>query len=290
VGGGLLNKGSLSLADLTLSDNTALYGGALANVVTATASLLRVGLRANHAFGGAGILNDRGSNLNLTDVMLEHNAADAQGGGLLNSRSTAILNGVTFSSNAAVYTGGAIENRDLAVLILNNSTLTGNTAASAGSAIWNILGSADLTFVTVSGNTSTVAGSGGLENYDDPGSELYLQNTLLVDNQPANCADKAPSAPSYTLSTDDTCVTTIANGNLPTTAQLLGPLANNGGPTLTQLPAPGSAAIDNGQCLVGFSFDQRGRPRLVGVGCDIGAVERQAGDFGWYAFLPAALR
>ena len=57
---------------------------------------------------------------------------------------------------------------------------------------------------------------------------------------------------------------------------MLGALQNNGGPTLTHLPQPGSAAI-GGVPLAACSVntDQRGFPRPGGSGssCDIGAVE-----------------
>src|SRR5206468_8402528 len=64
----------------------------------------------------------------------------------------------------------------------------------------------------------------------------------------------------------------------------LGGLAGNGGPTLTQLPAASSPAIDAGRNPLGLSTDQRGLPRTVNGppanvadGTDIGAVERQEG-------------
>ena len=59
----------------------------------------------------------------------------------------------------------------------------------------------------------------------------------------------------------------------------LGPLANNGGPTLTQAPlTPDSPGIDvipkftNG-CGTTVVTDQRGAPRPINGRCDIGAVE-----------------
>jgi hypothetical protein len=66
-----------------------------------------------------------------------------------------------------------------------------------------------------------------------------------------------------------------ASGNLMGPAGV-GPLAPNGGPTLTHLPLPGSAAIDAGD--PGFTVlvnDQRGLgfPRVLNDRLDIGAVE-----------------
>ena len=58
----------------------------------------------------------------------------------------------------------------------------------------------------------------------------------------------------------------------------LGPLADNGGPTQTMLPQPGSPAIDKipagqGPCSGPNLRDQRGVARPQGNNCDIGAVE-----------------
>src|SRR5690625_1592101 len=54
----------------------------------------------------------------------------------------------------------------------------------------------------------------------------------------------------------------------------LGPLQDNGGPTLTHMPAAGSELIDAGDAG-SYTHDQRGIgfPRVVGAAADIGAVE-----------------
>lgn len=56
----------------------------------------------------------------------------------------------------------------------------------------------------------------------------------------------------------------------------LGALADNGGPTPTRLPAPASPLTDAAWYCTpypGTELDQRGEPRPMGAGCDIGAVE-----------------
>src|SRR5262249_34310098 len=57
----------------------------------------------------------------------------------------------------------------------------------------------------------------------------------------------------------------------------LGPLADNGGPTLTHALLPGSPAIDAGNNAYATDFDQRGPgfPRIVNGLIDIGAFEFQ---------------
>jgi hypothetical protein len=77
---------------------------------------------------------------------------------------------------------------------------------------------------------------------------------------------------------ESTAGTTFAAGsanNLAGVDPLLGPLANNGGPTKTHALLPGSPAINHGANPAGLTFDQRGSPflRAFGGGVDIGAFE-----------------
>jgi hypothetical protein len=59
----------------------------------------------------------------------------------------------------------------------------------------------------------------------------------------------------------------------------LGPLTDNGGPTLTHALLPGSPAINAGDCSGGtISRDQRGVTRPLGSACDIGAYESALPD------------
>jgi hypothetical protein len=56
----------------------------------------------------------------------------------------------------------------------------------------------------------------------------------------------------------------------------LGALGDNGGPTLTMLPAATSPLLDqvpSDACLARVTVDQRGVTRPQGSACDIGAVE-----------------
>jgi hypothetical protein len=61
--------------------------------------------------------------------------------------------------------------------------------------------------------------------------------------------------------------------DLVNTDPLLGPLADNGGPTMTMALLPGSPAIDAGVPVPGVTTDQRGVPRPQGQAPDIGAFE-----------------
>jgi hypothetical protein len=56
-------------------------------------------------------------------------------------------------------------------------------------------------------------------------------------------------------------------------AALIGPLADNGGPTFTHALSPGSPAIDAANDALCPATDQRGTNRPQGTHCDIGAYE-----------------
>jgi hypothetical protein len=98
-----------------------------------------------------------------------------------------------------------------------------------------------------------------------------LLNTLLASNTPANGSGTITDA-GHNLSSDGSCVFTSI-GSLNNTDPKLGPLANNGGPTMTMRLLPGSPAIDAGDNTAAPPTDQRGVPRPVGLACDIGAYE-----------------
>ena len=75
-----------------------------------------------------------------------------------------------------------------------------------------------------------------------------------------------------------TLVNTLIVSNTPATNDSfpdpkLGPLADNGGPTLTMALLPGSPAIDAGNTSLAPATDQRGFPRPAGLAADFGAFE-----------------
>ena len=77
----------------------------------------------------------------------------------------------------------------------------------------------------------------------------------------------------YNLSTDTNCANLTQTGDKQNIALPLGPLANNGGPTLTHMPLTGNPAINAIPTPCPLSTDQRDAPRPFGTGCDVGAVE-----------------
>jgi hypothetical protein len=113
---------------------------------------------------------------------------------------------------------------------------------------------------------------------------VTLTNSILSFDVPsgANCFNGGGgkiSSRGHNLASDASCSLVPALGDLFSFDPLLGPLGMNGGATLTQVPQPGSKAIDAGDPAFCPPTDQRGVARpLDGDGdstavCDIGAVE-----------------
>lgn len=219
-------------------------------------------LHDNNAQSGGAIYVLPGGQLTVTDSTLRHNSS-TNGGGIYN-KGTAMLNSVTLSSNDAAH-GGAIDN--FGTLGMFNVTLSGNSG-SYGGGLKNEGGNAGLVSVTMSNNQASLGS--GIYNVGTS-TVLTVKNTIIA-NSPSgdNCGfPKAPTSLIFNLSSDNTCGFggTSDNANL-----LLGPLADNGGPTLTHLPQKGSDAIDKGTDDSPHT-DQRGLARPQGAGFDVGAVE-----------------
>jgi hypothetical protein len=111
------------------------------------------------------------------------------------------------------------------------------------------------------------AGTGGIR-----AAATRLVNTLLSDNLPSGNAAGTITDLGHNLSSDNSCGFTQA-GSLNNTPALLGPLANNGGPTWTMALLPGSPAIDAADPSSAPATDQRGFARPAFAHPDIGAFE-----------------
>ena len=98
--------------------------------------------------------------------------------------------------------------------------------------------------------------------YDNPGDDICaitLTNTIVANNGYSDCSGTITSA-GYNLDGGNSCGFT-ATGDLQNTDPLLGPLADNGGPTQTHALLIDSPAIDAGDDSACPSTDQRGFPR-----------------------------
>ena len=257
-------------------------GGISANY--ARVSIERTTISGNTGRFGGGIALGTESRVTVRDSAIIRNSAEVGGGGISNGGSYLSVVNVTISGNSSAANGGGIAVVGGAMDI-SNSTITRNSAQELGGGIFQETGghsppllSFDKSIVNsiVSGNHADVAGADfiRIEVCCDPVSPApRLRHTILGVAEP----DFVP-----TSGMPDADGNLIGSADNPLNA-MLGPLSDNGGPTLTHALLPGSPAIDAGlNDFAGSEFDQRGEPhlRIVKGVVDIGAVEVQlAADF-----------
>ena len=286
VGGGILNRGSLTVSNCVIAGNNALTTDWGTNVSPS----ISLGY-------GAGIFTDKGSRLALFNSTIMRNHATAGGGGIFTLHAESfVAEGCTISGNSADLQGGGMNIQgDFGAL--ENCTLSGNSTPpdGAGSAYLLITFAGESATLTLT--ACTIAHNGGSTNGactlaglpGNAGCTNKLLSTLVAANVGPNFVlDGNPVLQSlgHNLDSDGTSgFVNGVNGDLVGTVASpidakLGPLQDNGGPTWTIALLPGSPALGTGSCTdangAPISVDQRGLPRPQVTGCDIGAFENQA--------------
>ena len=269
TGGGIrVGNGSLTIEDAALINNIANdadegNGGA---VSIARGEALRVSgsvIRGNTADTGGGIVS--GVETTITDTTIADNRAD-DGGGVQVADAPLMAERITVSGNSATGAGGGLQTFR-SEMHVSNSTISGNSASSVrGAGVSLGSGMSTLRHVTVVGNTGGfgVGGSFGAAT---------LENVVVANNPGGDCQRNLPvTAVGGNLDSDGTC------GVALTGAPQIGPLSDNGGPTLTHALLPGSPAIDAAGGCPPPATDQRGEPRPQGARCDLGAFEAEPGQ------------
>jgi hypothetical protein len=234
---------------------------------------------------GQGVFNDSATVTILNSSISGNSAGQfGDGGGIYASGFkgppfTTVINS-TISGNSASDAGGGIVNENGGLSILN-STISGNSAGYNGGGIANYSGGIEIANSTLSGNS---AGSGGgiYNSAGQFGGRLEIGDTIFnAGASGENIFNNGGTVTShgYNISSDNGGGYLNGPGDQINTDPLLGPLQDNGGPTLTHAPLPGSPAIDAGDpnFTPPPSRDQRGRCfyRVFGRRIDIGSVEIQ---------------
>jgi len=269
VGGGIHNKGILTVLQSTISGNSAASdrGGGLTNFNTAT--IIMSTIADNTAVGtGGGIEN--GGGMTLTHSLISGNTGE-YGGGIHNVGGLDITDS-TIAGNTARRIGGGIQNEVASTALNGTLRLNGVTIASNKSGEKNAGEPGGGGIANKKPATTKIANSIIAGNSDASGKASDCRGTML-------CVG-------YDLIQDPTGCKVRGNdtGNVLGKPAKLAPLAKNGGATPTMALLPGSPAIDagspappgsgNGACE---KTDQRGKTRpIAGVGkaiCDIGAFE-----------------
>jgi predicted outer membrane repeat protein len=243
-GGGVYNTGTLTITNTELSSNSATFGG---GGFHGDGSLTNSTISGNQSWGG-------------------------NGGGIAGDP---IVNNCTISGNQAWVYGGGIYGSPT----ITNCTISGNHASPIGSfGGGGIYGGGIVRNSTIAGNTGTLGGgifvTGSLE----------IGNTVLkTGTSGGNIATQGGTVTShgYNISNDNGSGFLTGPGDQINTDPFLGPLQDNGGPTLTHALLPGSPAIDAGD--PNFTpppfYDQRGFDyfRVSNGRIDIGSFETQPG-------------
>ncbi len=299
--------------------------------------------RNNHSDNYGGVLYVKeGGEVTVSHSLFENNHAGIEGGAIYNEGNTSFIFS-EFSSNTASTSAGAIFSRTgsnhkmgLEVtnsLLINNRTLdrSPNPANHKGGTVLNASGYFWLTSSTISQSSSKIGGAlflgAGSKTHINgvtivgsksfPGAAaidavdyqyVQISNSILADNS-MNCGQTVDfyeytggPGQGINLSDDESC-DFKTEGSLYGVDPMLGPLANNGGPTRTYALLPGSPAIDvSPQKYCGWT-DQRGfyggvvegvRSRAADgngdgiVLCDLGAYEVMPS--GGMLYLPVTIR
>jgi hypothetical protein len=300
-GGAILNNhATLTVSNCIVIGNLGYYGGGIYNYSEGGRASLKVVssvLSRNSASNrGGGIMNDGNpsipfgpsgtASVQIVNTTLSGNYADTYGGGImsdgLHGSASAQIISSTLSSNSARLLGGGIFNQDERAyggdgLLIVNSTMSGNFDNYGGLGFaGEIYTAGDMHIHNCTLN--------GYQIVNDSGS-LEIGSTIL--NGVSEYNGGTITSLGYNLFRGET-------GGYPfltdptdqiNTDPLLGPLQDNGGPTFTHAPLPGSPAIDKGTNFSASATDQRGFARTLdiaglpnaanGDGTDIGAIESQ---------------
>lgn len=325
-GGGILIKNSwhflnpgtdnFTLTNLNINNNRAYSGAGIDaysfNTLTITNSVIEnnIGL-ANGTWGawGGGLHLADAEDVYLINSTVRNNSAGI-GGGVFFQLLTLYLNNSTVSDNVATPIGSelrggggiVIGSGGPGVLHAVNSTISGNKASDYGAGIVIQNGTAYISNTTITNNIADINNNGkgfggGIiapANYFVD-RILKIKNSIVADNKSMNGG--TPDCGALILTVQSSGYNIIGGNSscdfvasesdqVGSFSSLLGPLANNGGPTQTHAILPNSPAIDSGNpsgCSDYFgtmlSTDQRGNPRPIdgnGNGsdiCDSGAYE-----------------
>lgn len=304
-GGGVYIEGATGaviIRDTLISGNTATScGGGLYFDDGASLELTRVTVSENSSEcgGGAVIGVTKTSTATITDSTFSGNdSGGASGGGIafedVNGPVTII--GSTFSGNTAGDGGGGLYfDGILDDVSIVNTTISGNTAEWGGGIyVQNLYTSGDTFTVahsTITGNTATASaegqpGGGGIylyNTYNTYAGSIILDHTVVAGNTAPDATDDGNDIAyqaggfeaEWSMIGDLDGFTVDGTNMLPEGDPKLGPLADNGGLTMTHMPLAGSPLLNSGDPAFAAppATDQRGEARVGYARIDVGAVE-----------------
>jgi hypothetical protein len=315
-GGGIYNAeyGQLTVLRSQITGNSADtrnndtgFGGGVDNW-GGSATFLDCTISGNAAPRAGGLRNANFGSLDVDRSTISGNTAEITGGGIFTDSGDVTVRNSTISGNQATIGGGfyiftAIQDSTK----ISNSTISGNVAPGGGGGIYNQEGTTIVEFSTITRNVSLDFNGSGVVSSPFPSTtRTEFHSSIIAGNfdplQPPQAApyDVAISGGTNSLVSLGYNIVGIGefvsdtfnqSGDqiLGAASPLLGPLADNGGPTKAHALLAGSPAIDVGDpnAVAGENgvpeFDQRGTAYVRvrdGDGdeaavIDIGAFEAQ---------------
>jgi hypothetical protein len=235
--------------------------------------------------GGGGIGNE--GNLTIQNSVIRDNVVESgTGGGVRHEEGTLLVDRSTISGNTADRGGGISSFIELAnsTTTIINSTISGNAAASYGGGVRNGYGLTAIAYSTITQN-SAPQGAGVASYADSSYARTEVRSTIIAGNNGAdvesiNGPDNSFQSNGYNLIGSGGAAAAFAaiGDQVGVVDPMLGPLADNGGPSATHAPHPSSPAINAGDPSPPAPpmNDQRNAPFARANGrIDIGALEAQ---------------
>lgn len=293
-GGGIEAQDSpVTVIDSVISENFAYDGGGING---SSVTVIRSTISGNTALGtfhvthgsGGGI---RGAEITVVDSTISNNYSGGSGGGINGDLVTLVSS--TVENNGAYSNGGGVAAGTATVI---DSTISGNIAkgmfflerGGVGGGICT--GTGRIINSTIAdnftGNAHGPSSGGGLVSTGN----VTLHNTIIAGNSADDGNDISGTITSNGHNLfSQSGIAGATTGDIVVApddvfTSVLGPLADNGGPTWTHALLDGSPAIDAGSNADAvdaegnpLTTDQQGEPRIEGGTVDIGAVEAGAG-------------
>lgn len=254
--------GTISYSTFTGNTSTGTLAG------TGGGAIVIIGGVAKHLNTEASIgpLNGPCTYNKITASTLNNNSAANMGGAIAvfgdNCGIEAVTDSTLYGNTAGVDGGGiALDSSGGGLVTLGNSTITNNTATTAGGGISVETGSflGNLVSTIVALNTATTGPD--------------INTTGTIEQESFNLVGNSTGS-GLTAGNPNAHGSFIGSSTNPINPNL-GPLQNNGGPTLTMALLNGSLAIDNGANPLLLNWDQRGPDYFRTDGTDIGAYQTQ---------------
>jgi uncharacterized repeat protein (TIGR01451 family)/CSLREA domain-containing protein len=299
-----VNGVDFTVTGLTISNGSGETGSGIRKIGASLLEIRNVTISGNSANAGGGInSNDcyfsTPGQITITNSTISNNNSTNEGGGIC-APDTVTISNSTISGNSISRYGGGGGISSHGSLAISNSTISGNSVtAGIGGGIFSDGSSLTISNSTISANAAQFAGgiyNSGLATIslstitaNSPygivnDRTVNLQSSIVDLNSFRDLRGQIDSLGYNVVGSTVGAVFFPAVGDQVgiTADQLkLGPLQDNGGPTMTHALLPESVAIDRGINSEALTTDQRGLPRTVddtlvansSDGTDVGAYE-----------------